>query len=254
VYKVKTTAPKRYIVRPPQGVVLPGQEGSITLAMVKEDAAMLWREQLETGGDVRSDDKFLVQTAEVSREYYDAELAGRDEKAASATLADLWKQLEADDKKGGGAKKIKSSRLTARFAFNANAAAEQLQRDQRGAYGGGGERGSFGGGGGATDDLVALRHKFTVLFDYMHVVEGERDLLRQENAKIAKAVGEAEAAVAKAKAQAAATAPAAKDGKGHAAAAAGGATAVDDLAPGFGLVQVLVVALAAFLAGRIFAP
>ena len=39
--QVKTTAPKRYVVRPPQGVILPGMSAKITLTMVGKDAESL---------------------------------------------------------------------------------------------------------------------------------------------------------------------------------------------------------------------
>ena len=46
-YKVKTTKPKRYVVRPPQGIVLPEQGAEIMLTMVPGDANALWHEANE---------------------------------------------------------------------------------------------------------------------------------------------------------------------------------------------------------------
>jgi len=125
-YKVKTTAPKRYVVRPPQGVVEPGQKTSIKLTMVAKDAEALWRDASDDKakgmGDPKSDDKFLVQTTVLTEKYFLEELKGQDEKAQSASLAALWKTLTEEDKasKGNAEKSIKSSKLTTKFSFPAD--------------------------------------------------------------------------------------------------------------------------------------
>jgi hypothetical protein len=191
----------------------------------------------------------------VSREYYDAELAGRDEKGVAAALVELWKKLGDDDKRGGAEKKIKASKLTTKFSFPDNvAAAAVAAAGAAGRGGAGGDRPAGGGDGSATpgyDDLVALRAKYQAVYDYMHVVQGERDLLHQENAKVAKAIAEAEATLAATKAKMAANPGAAAGKAGAKAAPKEAVSTVEEAAPGFGLVQVLVVVLAAFLAGRI---
>jgi hypothetical protein len=46
-YKVKTTKPKRYVVRPPQGIVLPDGTADIQLTMVPGDASSLWAEAVD---------------------------------------------------------------------------------------------------------------------------------------------------------------------------------------------------------------
>ena len=59
IYKVKTTKPKRYVVRPPQGVVLPGEKAEIFLTMVPADALKLWNDALNQS---RSGGKFGLAT------------------------------------------------------------------------------------------------------------------------------------------------------------------------------------------------
>lgn len=77
-YKVKTTAPKQYCVRPNSGRIEPGEtvEVHVLLQPMKEDPA--------PGQKCR--DKFLVQSVAITPE------------RESVPLADLWKQLEDDDK------------------------------------------------------------------------------------------------------------------------------------------------------------
>lgn len=97
--------------------------------MVGKDADALWREAADNnakgGSDLKSDDKFLVQTTVLDEAYFMNELKGQDEKAQSATLAGLWKTLTDEDKaKGPNEKKsIKSSKLTTKFSFPNNMSA-----------------------------------------------------------------------------------------------------------------------------------
>ena len=87
--QVKTTAPKRYVVRPPQGCIAPGQQAAIKLTMVQKDAEGLWRERAEDEArgvpELKSDDKFLVQTAAVSQQFYTDEIQGADEGNSEGT-------------------------------------------------------------------------------------------------------------------------------------------------------------------------
>jgi hypothetical protein len=45
--QVKTTAPKRYVVRPPQGCIEPGKSAVIKMSMVSKDSEQLWRDASE---------------------------------------------------------------------------------------------------------------------------------------------------------------------------------------------------------------
>jgi len=265
VYKVKTTAPKRYVVRPPQGFVRPGQEASIKVTMVKEDAADLWKNGRQSDGDVNSEDKFLVQTALVNQEFFVNELSGGDEKQVGAVLAELFKKLGADDKKGDGPKKIKSVKLTTKFAFSVDMAASEegpraasvpasalaASASPTGAASTmapapaapAAASSRFAGEGGASE-LAALRQKHDDLVSSTVGLTAERDALQQENTKLKGALSKAELSLVAAKSAGAAS--------GGGSGGGGGAVVTKEAAGGFGLGQVLVVALAAFLAGKLF--
>ncbi|CAM9754937.1 unnamed protein product, partial [Heterosigma akashiwo] len=60
-YKIKTTAPKRYLVRPNQGMIPPGKSVQVDIILVDRDHIVLRDDpaQREAG---EAGDKFLVQT------------------------------------------------------------------------------------------------------------------------------------------------------------------------------------------------
>lgn len=69
-FKVKTTQPRRYLVRPNQGLLLPGQTEQIQILLVEKDKVSLWQsyERLGQSALDSSKDKFLVQSCTVSPE------------------------------------------------------------------------------------------------------------------------------------------------------------------------------------------
>ncbi|RKO85449.1 PapD-like protein, partial [Blyttiomyces helicus] len=81
-FKVKTTAPKQYCVRPNSGRIAPGGscEVQVLLQAMREDPP----------ADFKCKDKFLVQSIKVPRDVMDLE---GDE--LGRRLADLWAQAEA---------------------------------------------------------------------------------------------------------------------------------------------------------------
>lgn len=68
VMKVKTTQPRRYLVRPNQGVIAPGSSHSITIILVEKDKNVLLHSYESLGQSAldQNKDKFLVQTSEIS--------------------------------------------------------------------------------------------------------------------------------------------------------------------------------------------
>jgi hypothetical protein len=92
-YKVKTTAPKQYCVRPNSGRIEPGEtvEVHVLLQPMKEDPA--------PGTKCR--DKFLVQSVIITPE------------RESTPLPDLWKQLEDAERArtDGGASEIHEQKI-----------------------------------------------------------------------------------------------------------------------------------------------
>ncbi|KAF9911962.1 phosphatidylinositol-binding protein scs2 [Linnemannia zychae] len=92
-FKVKTTAPKQYCVRPNSGRIEPGQELEVQVQMqaMKEDPP----------ADFKCKDKFLVQSVAITAE--------RDQIPA----ADLWSTMERDAKDQIREKKIRCAFLPA---------------------------------------------------------------------------------------------------------------------------------------------
>ncbi|KAL7569846.1 hypothetical protein ACA910_008515 [Epithemia clementina (nom. ined.)] len=69
-FKVKTTQPRRYLVRPNQGLIQPGQTEQIQILLVEKDKISLWQsyERLGQSALDSSKDKFLVQSCKVTPE------------------------------------------------------------------------------------------------------------------------------------------------------------------------------------------
>ena len=76
-FKVKTTAPKQFVVRPNAGKLAPGERVDITIVLQGKDI------------DVKRKDKFLVQSMRVP-----AEMADLDDAAFQAKVSELWGQAE----------------------------------------------------------------------------------------------------------------------------------------------------------------
>jgi len=66
-FKVKTTQPRRYLVRPNQGIVAPGSSDSVNIVLVEKDKQMLLQsfDRLGQSALDHSKDKFLVQSCAV---------------------------------------------------------------------------------------------------------------------------------------------------------------------------------------------
>jgi len=66
-FKVKTTQPRRYLVRPNQGIVAPGKTESVTILLVEKDKQVLLQsfDRLGQSALDHSKDKFLVQSCVV---------------------------------------------------------------------------------------------------------------------------------------------------------------------------------------------
>lgn len=70
-FKVKTTQPRRYLVRPNQGIVAPGKTESVTILLVEKDKQVLLQsfDRLGQSALDHSKDKFLVQSCMVEDEF-----------------------------------------------------------------------------------------------------------------------------------------------------------------------------------------
>ncbi|CAM9350431.1 unnamed protein product [Discosporangium mesarthrocarpum] len=60
-FKVKTTKPKRYLVRPNQGTVAPGATTVVSILLLAQEKRLLMEEYRETGSTDESN-KFMVQS------------------------------------------------------------------------------------------------------------------------------------------------------------------------------------------------
>ena len=70
-FKVKTTQPRRYLVRPNQGILLLGQSESVTILLVEKDKQVLLQsfDRLGQSALDHSKDMFLVQSTVVKDEF-----------------------------------------------------------------------------------------------------------------------------------------------------------------------------------------
>lgn len=88
-FKVKTTQPRRYLVRPNQGLVMPGQVSSVSILLVEKDKQTLLQSYDRLGPSAleHSKDKFLVQSCVVS-----ADFARTEGKALTESLTAMWNE------------------------------------------------------------------------------------------------------------------------------------------------------------------
>ena len=69
--QVKTTQPRRYLVRPNQGIVSPNSTETVSILLVDKDRQVLWSTYDRLGQSAldHSKDKFLVQSTAVSNDF-----------------------------------------------------------------------------------------------------------------------------------------------------------------------------------------
>ena len=99
--KVKTTQPRRYLVRPNQGIVAPGSTETVSILLVDKDRQVLWStfDRLGQSALDHSKDKFLVQSCEVSDEFssqFRNELRGEGgqyKKELAELLTEMWNSV-----------------------------------------------------------------------------------------------------------------------------------------------------------------
>jgi len=89
-FKVKTTQPRRYLVRPNQGLVRAGQSESVSILLVEKDKLSLLSAYERVGPTAleHSKDKFLVQSCPVEEDF--ANLEG---KALAESLTAMWNRM-----------------------------------------------------------------------------------------------------------------------------------------------------------------
>jgi hypothetical protein len=90
---VKTTQPRRYLVRPNQGLIAPNGSETISLLLVEKDKSLLLQsfERLGQSGLDHSKDKFLVQSCAVSSTF--ASKLGGDSNELYEALTGMWNSV-----------------------------------------------------------------------------------------------------------------------------------------------------------------
>jgi hypothetical protein len=162
-FKVKTTQPRRYLVRPNQGLIEPGGSEEVQIVLVEKDKASLMESYQRLGQSAldHSKDKFLVQSVAV------------DQKRAVALkdydqLTTLWTQVSSQGSNAAVANKKLHVKHTvdidgagaaggSNLAENINPA--ELSKDQ------------------LMSELTSLRRKYDELVAFSVNLTAERDIL-----------------------------------------------------------------------------
>mmetsp|Transcript_8413 Transcript_8413/g.20698 ORF Transcript_8413/g.20698 Transcript_8413/m.20698 type:complete len:318 (-) Transcript_8413:244-1197(-) len=117
-FKVKTTQPRRYLVRPNQGLIAPGTSETISILLVEKDKQVLLQnyDRLGQSGLDHSKDKFLVQSCAA-----DSSLAAK--KSGSQTelydaLTAMWNSVTS----GGSSTPLQNKKLHVRHVVDSSPA------------------------------------------------------------------------------------------------------------------------------------
>jgi hypothetical protein len=103
LFKVKTTQPRRYLVRPNQGLVAPGGSETISILLVEKDKNTLLQSYDRLGQSAldHSKDKFLVQSCvvsdEFSKKYAEEKSKGVNAKELSDALTSVWNTMSSSN-------------------------------------------------------------------------------------------------------------------------------------------------------------
>lgn len=117
-FKVKTTQPRRYLVRPNQGLIAPGTSETISILLVEKDKQVLLQsyERLGQSGLDHSKDKFLVQSCTVDNSFA-AKKSGSQTELYDA-LTSMWNSVAS----GGSSASLQNKKLHVRHIVDASAA------------------------------------------------------------------------------------------------------------------------------------
>ncbi|CBN77198.1 conserved unknown protein [Ectocarpus siliculosus] len=183
-FKVKTTKPKRYLVRPNQGVVAPSEDLPVSIVLLAHDKVGLISEFMQTGG-CNETNKFMVQALPLQGE----------SATAGAVPPGLWKEAKA---------RVQQKKLVVHFTFPRPSippsSAETLKQASNGVrdaiagdssrsrFATGTEDGLQGGAGGDGSDMsqdqmwaqaAELRRKYDDLVSFTINLTAEKDLIQR---------------------------------------------------------------------------
>lgn len=116
-FKVKTTQPRRYLVRPNQGLIAPGSSETISILLVEKDKQMLLQsyERLGQSGLDHSKDKFLVQSCTVDNSFA-AKKSGSQTELYDA-LTSMWNSVTSS----GSSSTLQNKKLHVRHVVDSSA-------------------------------------------------------------------------------------------------------------------------------------
>eukprot|EP00510_Aplanochytrium_minuta_P002987 CAMPEP_0184009942 /NCGR_PEP_ID=MMETSP0954-20121128/2910_1 /TAXON_ID=627963 /ORGANISM="Aplanochytrium sp, Strain PBS07" /LENGTH=239 /DNA_ID=CAMNT_0026289421 /DNA_START=492 /DNA_END=1208 /DNA_ORIENTATION=+ len=160
-FKVKTTMPKRYLVRPNQDVVDGGQTMDVRISLQTKEARKIKLEVNENGEYSEKPDKFLIQSVQLKPEYKAIVEEARSEengKPMSDVLAKMWQETSKSQ--------LTSTKLQCTFVF------------PKKADGVNGTNGEEYDTGGDSEDVKHLRKKYNELVNFTVQLTSERDRLR----------------------------------------------------------------------------
>lgn len=137
-FKVKTTQPRRYLVRPNQGIIAPGQSETVTILLVEKDKYALLQsfDRLGQSGLDHSKDKFLVQSCAVdtafAKEYLEHKAVVEKSAEGDKTKGGLAEQLTGMwNQASGGGVEIHNKKLQVRHTVRATATTSSSLNDTK---------------------------------------------------------------------------------------------------------------------------
>mmetsp|Transcript_20599 Transcript_20599/g.34131 ORF Transcript_20599/g.34131 Transcript_20599/m.34131 type:complete len:321 (-) Transcript_20599:198-1160(-) len=246
-FKVKTTQPRRYLVRPNQGLVAPNSSESISILLVEKDKQVLLQsfDRLGQSALDHSKDKFLVQscaaTMDFAKKYSEeknkaasqkGEVAAQTSKQLADALTSMWNTMTS-----GSTQPVYNKKLHVRHSVSDKAAPTSSSTPIKP------HETSLAAMENMTpeqmfSEVSSLRRKYDELVSFSVNLTAERDILNNTLEQTKRDLNREIASRGSAD-------------KGLASASSGGSPQKSSLL--MTILQMLVVAIAAFLAGVKFA-
>jgi len=181
-FKVKTTQPRRYLVRPNQGLIAPGTHETISILLVEKDKQVLLQnyDRLGQSGLDNSKDKFLVQSCTVDSSFA-AKKSGTQTELYDA-LTSMWNSVSS----GGSAAPLHNKKLHGRHVVDPSPSTPGDPSGGTPSKGGGAApklestpRSSLGemSGEQISSELSHMRRKYDELVSFSVNLTAERDIL-----------------------------------------------------------------------------
>ena len=175
---MKTTQPRRYLVRPNQGLIAPGGSETISILLVEKDKQILLQsyERLGQSGLDHSKDKFLVQSCVVSSAF--SSKLGGDSNELYEALTSMWNSVTA----GGSTTPLYNKKLHVRHTVSESGASSTSRSAGTSASSFKPEGASTANMENMTQDqlmseLSNLRRKYDELVSFSVNLTAERDIL-----------------------------------------------------------------------------